>query len=158
MIMRRLGHYLSHALSLGGLFIVIYGCYGIFTRAVFKFQNLWFTDFILMVLVSILWLFSIHVVVDRRETSMEAVVDMLHGRKKGIYKAILDIISGVCCLFLGLSGLALLSSLVELNLNISTVLPIPQWVPVLCFIISMMGCSVAFLIRALSELRLTNGN
>ena len=158
MKMKRLTHYLTQGLSVAGALVILYGCYGIFCRAVFKVQDLWFNDLILMALVSVLWLFSIYVVVERRETTMEAVIDALHGRKKSIYKAILDIISGVCCFFLGLSGLTAMSGLIELNLNVSTVLPIPQWVPVLCFVIAMFGSSVAFFNRAIIDLRIKNGN
>ena len=156
--MRSLVHYLNRGLSLVGALIILYGCYGIFTRAVFKVQDLWFNDLILMVLVSTLWLFSIYVVAEGRETTMEAVPDALHGRKKTVYKAILDILSGVCCFFLGLSGLAAMKSIMELDLNVSTVLPVPQWVPVLCFVIGMLGSSAAFFYRGIRGFRLKNGN
>jgi TRAP-type C4-dicarboxylate transport system permease small subunit len=158
MKMERWIHFLRQGLSLAGALIILYGCYGIFTRAVFKVQDLWFNDLILMVLVSVLWLFSIYVVAEKRETTMEAVPDLLHGRRKAVYKAVTDLLSGLCCLALGLSGVASVISLIELDLNISTVLPVPQWVPILCFIAGMLGSSAAFFARAVHAFRQKNGN
>lgn len=156
--MGRLVHYFNQGLSIAGALIILYGCYGIFSRAVFKVQELWFNDLILMVLVSILWLFSINVVMSRRETTMETIPEALHGRKKAVYKTIVDILSGICCFFLGLSGLASICGLMELNLNVSAVLAIPQWVPILCFVIGMFGSSAAFFHRALIDFRVRNDN
>lgn len=156
--MRMLIRYLNQGLSFAGGLIILYGCYGIFTRAVFGVQSLWSNDLILMVFISVLWLACIQVVVERRETSLESVVDSLHGRKKQVYKAILDLISSLCCLLLGVSGVMALSTLVELDLNVSAVLPIPQWVPVLCFVVGMIGCSAGFFYRAINSFRMKNGD
>ena len=89
---------------------------------------------------------------------MEAVPDLLHGRRKTVYKAVTDLLSGLCCFALGLSGVASVISLIELDLNISTVLPVPQWVPILCFIAGMLGSSAAFFARAFHAFRQKNGN
>ncbi len=156
--MRQLARYLSRGLSFAGGLVILYGCFSIFTRAVFRFQSLWSNDLLLMVFVSVLWLYCIQVVIRRRETTMETVPDAFHGRKKQVYQAILDLISCVCCLLLCVSGIGALIGLVELDLNVSTVLPIPQWVPVLCFIVAMFGCSGAFFYRAINNFRMKNGD
>ncbi len=156
--MRRLVHYLSRGLSIAGGLVILYGCFSIFTRAIFRFQSLWSNDLLLMVFVSVLWLYCIQVVIQGRETTMETVPDAFQGRKKQVYQGILDLISCLCCLLLCVSGIGALMGLVELDLNVSSVLPIPQWVPVLCFIVAMLGCGGAFFYRAINHFRMKKGD
>lgn len=152
-MLRRFTHYLHLILPLVGGMIIFYGCIEILTRVVFEFQHMWINDLLLLVMVSILWLASIYVVMNKRETSINVVVNRLHGRTKVSYQLILDIISCTGCLLLGFSGLELVRSLVKLELEISTVLPIPQFVPVLCFAIAMLGCSSVFVIRVVKSIK-----
>ena len=148
--MKRFKPYIDQILPFCAMLIIIYACSGIFIRMLFKFQNLFFSDLIVTGLVSILWLLAIYVIMGNREVSVEYVVDKLHGRKREMYKFVLDIISGLCCLLLALSGLVLIYKLMKLELKISTVFPIPQWVPVLFFVVGMIGCCVAFFFRAIN--------
>jgi len=150
---RRFTHYLHQILPLIGGMAIFYGCFEIFTRVVFEFQHMWINDLLLLVVVAVLWLSSVYLITNKRETSIDFVANRLRGRKKSIYEIIVNMVSCVGCLLLGLSGLQLAGSLIQLELNISTVLPVPQCLPVLCFAIAMLGCSAVFATRVITSLR-----
>jgi TRAP-type C4-dicarboxylate transport system permease small subunit len=156
-MLRKLMRHLNQILPLIGGAIIFYGCFELFTRIAFQFQHMWINDLLLFVMVSVLWFSSINLIKNSRETSIDMIVVKLHGRKKIIYQIILDLISCVGCLLLGLSGFALVGSLMQLGLDISTVFPVPEYVPVICFAIAMIGCSVMFCLRIIKSIRQLKG-
>ena len=156
-MLRKLVRHVNQILPLIGGLIIFYGCFELFTRMAFQFQHMWINDLLLFVMVSVLWFSSINLIKSGRETSIDMIVVKLHGRKKVIYQTILDLISSVGCLLLGLSGFVLVGSLMRLGLDISTVFPVPEYVPVICFAIAMIGCSVMFGLRVVKSIRQLKG-
>jgi len=146
-MIKRIAPYVYRILPLIGGIAIFYGCFEIVTRVLFNFQHMWINDFLLLIMVSILWLSSISLVKNRRETSIELIFSVLEGRKKLVLQMILDMVSFIGCLLLGFSGIKLAQSLMTFELAISTVLPVPQYVPVICFVVAMLGCSGVFLRR-----------
>ena len=156
-MLRKLVGYVNQILPLIGGGIIFYGCFEIFTRMAFEFQHMWINDLLLFVMVSVLWLSSINLIKNSRETSIDVIINRFHGRKKIIFQIVLDLISCVGCLLLGLSGFALVGSLIGLGLDISTVFPVPEYVPVLCFCVGMLGSSVMFGVRVIKSIRQLRG-
>jgi TRAP-type C4-dicarboxylate transport system permease small subunit len=115
-------------------------CYEVFIRYVFGIAHNWGDEVILAGIVGGLMLAAAVIMRTESHTRIDFLILKLHGRKRFVVELVLSALTFAFCVFLLISAINMVQTLIKLGFLMPSTLEVPQWVYWMPFLVGMAAC------------------